>query len=91
MVSFLSAQGSKINSGKTILLSSSTRGVDFLLKNDAFILFRPRFEAYRFDTSILFRTRFEVDLDLLILLSSFARGSKMIFKHWFAHLTWTYT
>ena len=31
------------------------------------------------DASILFRSSFGADLDLLILLSSFARGSKLIF------------
>ena len=57
---------------KTILLSSSARGFDFLLKND---------------TSILFRSRFKTDIDLLILLSSFVWDSKLVFKRWFAHLT----
>ena len=40
----------------------------FLLKNDTSIFFRPRFEA---------------DLDLLILLSSPARGSKLILIYWY--------
>ena len=64
MVLFLFRPRFEIDSRKMILLSSSARGIDFLLKTD---------------TSILLRSRFEADLDLLILLSSSARGSKLIF------------
>ena len=79
------------------------------LKNDTSILFRSRFEAdlWFTDTSILLRSRFEADLGLLILLSSSARGSKLILIYWYFYppplevrswsltvtcsLYWTYT
>ena len=64
MVSFLFHLRFKNNFCKMTLLSSSARGFDFLLKNN---------------TSTFFRTRFEADLDLLILLSFSTRGSKLIF------------
>ena len=117
MVSFLFRPRFKNDSWKMIPLSSSARGVDFLLKNNTSILFRLRFwllvkkwyfyplppevltscwkmillssSAWGFDfllknnTFILFRSGFETDLYLLILLSSFARGSKLIFIYWY--------
>ena len=53
---------------KTILLFFSFRGLKLILITD---------------TSILFRMSFEADLNLLILLSSSARGSKLILIYWY--------
>ena len=54
---------------------------------DVPFLFRTRFRIFwQDDTLTFFRTRFIVP-DKTILLSSFARGSKLIFKRWFAHFT----
>ena len=51
---------------------------------NALPLFRTRFEVLDDPmTSLLFRMRFEANLDLLILLSSSARGSKLIWIYWY--------
>ena len=60
--------------------SLSAWGLEFFLKNDTFILFRPRFEA---DLWYFYPPPPEVRSWSLILLSSSARGSKLIWIYWY--------
>ena len=68
-----------------ILLSSSTRGSKLTLIYWYF--YPPPLEIRNWsrftDTSILFRPRFEADLDLLILLSFSVRDLKLILIYWY--------
>ena len=71
------------DSCKMILLSSSARSLKLIFTYWYFYPFSHEVRSWSWfiDTSILFRTRFKADLDLLILLSSSVRGFDFLSKN----------